>query len=116
MVAIPASIAAGCGGGEIAKLGKTEKYRGDVGELLAQIRQANASIKSCRLEYEIRVTEEETTRTRRGTAWLQGVGMRLEEHVWIVFMPPFAAVVGTWFIVRMGARPVRPVEHQAPGR
>jgi len=42
------------------------------------------------------------------SVWL--LGMRLEEHVWIVFMPPFAAVVGTWFIIRMGARPGCPAE------
>ena len=44
------------------------------------------------------------------SVWL--LGMRLEEHAWIAFTPAFAAVVGTWFIVRMGARPGRPVEQQ----
>ena len=29
----------------------------------------------------------------------------LETNNWVIFMPPVAAVVGTWFIVRMGPSP-----------
>lgn len=34
------------------------------------------------------------------SVWL--LGRALDTQTWVVFMPPVAAVVGTWFIARMG--------------
>ena len=36
------------------------------------------------------------------------LGRGLEAQNWVIFMPPVAAVVGTWFIVRMGGAPTTP--------
>ena len=36
------------------------------------------------------------------------LGRGLEAQNWVIFMPPVAAVVGTWFIVPMGGAPPPP--------
>ena len=36
------------------------------------------------------------------------LGRGMAAHNWVIFMPPVAAVVGTWFIVRMGGAPTTP--------
>ncbi len=36
------------------------------------------------------------------------LGRGLEAQNWVIFMPPVGAVVGTWFIARMGGAPTTP--------
>ena len=62
-------------------LGKPTPYEGSLRELFGSIRGRALELKSCQLEFEVEVTEAETTRVRRGTIWLKGVSARLEEEV-----------------------------------
>ncbi len=71
------------GGGNLASWSfeKPTPYEGSLRELFGTIRQRALELESCQLEFEVEVTEGETTRVRRGTAWLRGISARLEEEV-----------------------------------
>ncbi len=61
--------------------GKSTPYEGSLPELFGTIRQRSLELRSCQLEFEVRVTEGETSRLRRGTAWVWGLAVRLEEEI-----------------------------------
>jgi len=88
---VVAFLVVGCEGGGAAfwTWGKSQKYKGSTWELLARIRNRHAAVRNCQLEYQIKVTEGDTTRTRTGTAWVRGVAVRLEEE--ITYGPPGGA-------------------------
>jgi len=71
----------GCGGLSFWSRGKATPYEGSLRELFGNIRQSALDMKSCQLEFEVKVSEGEATRVRRGTAWLRGISARLEEEI-----------------------------------
>lgn len=71
----------GAGGLALWVGGKPRPYRGSLLELFKNIRQRHQQVRSCRLEFEVKVTEAGATRVRRGTAWVQGTAVRLEEEI-----------------------------------
>ena len=72
----------GCGSwDDLWSFGKTTPYEGNLRELFTTIRQRSLNLRSCQLEFEVTVTEGETTRVRRGTAWVHGLAVRLEEEI-----------------------------------
>jgi len=78
------ALLAGCQGGVSLAFwtwGKPATYGGDVLQVLSAIHERYQTLQSCQLEYEVRVTENGTTRERWGTAWVRGTGVRLEEEV-----------------------------------
>ena len=61
--------------------GKSTPYEGSLPELFGTIRQHSLELRSCQLEFEVRVTEGEATGVRQGTAWVWGPAVRLEEEI-----------------------------------
>jgi outer membrane lipoprotein-sorting protein len=78
---LAAAMVAGCqeGGWESVSSPRSVPYKGGAGALLTSIRDAQAGIASCYLEYEIKVTEADVTRTLVGKAWVRGTQVRQEE-------------------------------------
>jgi len=78
------TLLAGCQGGSSLAFwtwGKPTPYQGNVLELFSTLHERYQAVRSCQLEYEVRVTEGGTTRDRWGTAWVRGTGARLEEEI-----------------------------------
>ena len=80
-VVLLVTLCVGCQALDFLAIGKAKPYEGSLLELFRDIRNRHQSIRNCQLEYEVKATEEGQTRVRRGTAWMQGTALRLDEEI-----------------------------------